>query len=628
MDIDDSPIVERRSRKIAPADLVVENVAPEDFNDDEEERNQLRIQEESNRRSHSIHSKRMSLADKSISDKNVSEHFRSCIQLAAENKITAKNAFNFKLIDLLYTMLKKKEEQFKNFSEVTSSLDAGVKIYSCRVDNVHADTMKMATSVSVASCEPNEDKSSAGDVNEGDLNRHERRRMNRKPKKFTLVTNVNQINRSSNVVEEGISQKILTNETLIMNNAIFDTNNVSWHLDTSLNFWKSIEHTSRSGETVSADLPDIPQDTVICKTFDHFKFGDEANNEDLNKRDEIFNAYEYEPVADTSSTDANDALPMDDDFETSEQITAEKAPEIAYFSKIMSSSDFVNDISQLISSEKSEYLYFNSQALNKTWRLRNMKHWNPFKKKKEPEERRSRAERKEKISFKDLSGLDVFDKGFGAATSMNVSASRDKLLLTPITHFSVNEFFRLKIWREMFVIPSKNINEDQPADLDETIKDYNYDNPHDSQNFIPEQYEDDYCDVENSVTSDVHEAIEKNTFIGDNLLEIPNKVSKIQLPYMVKDKSVNMKNLKARIWNKLETPTANILSQINKDSASFSNVCKVILVDESKKTDEELTVPILFNAILQLANDKCLYLFNPTENDVTDFMVTVSSSVQ
>lgn len=72
---------------------------------------------------------------------------------------------------------------------------------------------------------------------------------------------------------------------------------------------------------------------------------------------------------------------MDDDFETSEQITAEKAPEIAYFSKIMSSSDFVNDISQLISSEKSEYLYFNSQALNKTWRLRNMKHWNPFKKK-------------------------------------------------------------------------------------------------------------------------------------------------------------------------------------------------------------------------------------------------------
>lgn len=30
---------------------------------------------------------------------------------------------------------------------------------------------------------------------------------------------------------------------------------------------------------------------------------------------------------------------------------------------------------------------------------------------------------------------------------------------------------------------------------------------------------------------------------------------------MVKDKSVNMKNLKARIWNKLETPTANVIFQ-------------------------------------------------------------------
>lgn len=73
------------------------------------------------------------------------------------------------------------------WQEVTSSLDAGVKIYSCRVDNVHADTMKMATSVSVASCEPNEDKSSAGDVNEGDLNRHERRRMNRKVSRSDLL---------------------------------------------------------------------------------------------------------------------------------------------------------------------------------------------------------------------------------------------------------------------------------------------------------------------------------------------------------------------------------------------------------------------------------------------------------
>lgn len=66
------------------------------------------------------------------------------------------------------------------WQEVTSSLDAGVKIYSCRVDNVHADTMKMATSVSVASHEPDDEKSGSGNVNEMDASRRERRKLNRK----------------------------------------------------------------------------------------------------------------------------------------------------------------------------------------------------------------------------------------------------------------------------------------------------------------------------------------------------------------------------------------------------------------------------------------------------------------
>lgn len=34
---------------------------------------------------------------------------------------------------------------------MTSSLDAGVKIYSYRVDNVHSDTLKMATCISITS---------------------------------------------------------------------------------------------------------------------------------------------------------------------------------------------------------------------------------------------------------------------------------------------------------------------------------------------------------------------------------------------------------------------------------------------------------------------------------------------
>lgn len=41
----------------------------------------------------------------------------------------------------------------------------------------------------------------------------------------------------------------------------------------------------------------------------------------------------------------------------------------------------------------------------------------------------------------------------------------------------------------MFVIPTSNTNEEQPSDLEEMINDYDYNNPNDSQNLIPEPYE-------------------------------------------------------------------------------------------------------------------------------------------
>lgn len=41
----------------------------------------------------------------------------------------------------------------------------------------------------------------------------------------------------------------------------------------------------------------------------------------------------------------------------------------------------------------------------------------------------------------------------------------------------------------MFVIPTSSSNEEQPSDLDENINDYDYNNPNDSQHFIPETYE-------------------------------------------------------------------------------------------------------------------------------------------
>ncbi|KAF6777959.1 hypothetical protein AHF37_02816 [Paragonimus kellicotti] len=82
-------------------------------------------------------------APRGISQAQIGEHYGNCIRLAAENKITAKNAFNLHLIDYMSDMLKK--EDYASFQIASSSLDAGAKIYAGRVDAVHQETYQVLT---------------------------------------------------------------------------------------------------------------------------------------------------------------------------------------------------------------------------------------------------------------------------------------------------------------------------------------------------------------------------------------------------------------------------------------------------------------------------------------------------
>ncbi|CAL8099071.1 unnamed protein product [Calicophoron daubneyi] len=82
-------------------------------------------------------------APRGISQAQIGEHYGNCIRLAAENKITSKNAFNLHLIDYMSDMLKK--EDYASFQIASSSLDAGAKIYAGRVDAVHQETYQVLT---------------------------------------------------------------------------------------------------------------------------------------------------------------------------------------------------------------------------------------------------------------------------------------------------------------------------------------------------------------------------------------------------------------------------------------------------------------------------------------------------
>lgn len=93
-------------------------------------------------------------APRGIPQAQIGEHYGNCIRLAAENKITSKNAFNLHLIDYMSEMIKK--DDFASFQIASSSLDAGAKIYAGRVDAVHQETYQVLTGLG-RSGKPNRD---------------------------------------------------------------------------------------------------------------------------------------------------------------------------------------------------------------------------------------------------------------------------------------------------------------------------------------------------------------------------------------------------------------------------------------------------------------------------------------
>ncbi|CAL1393708.1 unnamed protein product [Linum trigynum] len=89
--------------------------------------------------------------------------FQNCIKLASENKINQKNTWDLTLIDHLYDIIKVEEDSETNFQKASCTLEAGVKIYSMRVDSVHSEAYKVLGGIHRVGQE-NEQDSVSGDA--------------------------------------------------------------------------------------------------------------------------------------------------------------------------------------------------------------------------------------------------------------------------------------------------------------------------------------------------------------------------------------------------------------------------------------------------------------------------------
>lgn len=84
---------------------------------------------------------------------------QNCLKLASENKINQKNTWELNLIDHLSVIIQSKSEDDdddeNNFQKASCSLEAGVKIYSLRVDSLHSEAYKVLGGINRAGTEEN-----------------------------------------------------------------------------------------------------------------------------------------------------------------------------------------------------------------------------------------------------------------------------------------------------------------------------------------------------------------------------------------------------------------------------------------------------------------------------------------
>ncbi|XP_042949007.1 condensin complex subunit 2-like isoform X4 [Carya illinoinensis] len=93
--------------------------------------------------------------DSYLSKERIIDLYNNCIKLASENKINQKNTWELMLIDHLSEVIKVETENNAetNFQKASCTLEAGVKIYSARVDAVHSEAYKVLGGINRAGIE-------------------------------------------------------------------------------------------------------------------------------------------------------------------------------------------------------------------------------------------------------------------------------------------------------------------------------------------------------------------------------------------------------------------------------------------------------------------------------------------
>ena len=554
---------------------------------------------------------------------HIQDHYMECIRLSTENKINSKNAFLLKLNSLTSAETWTSEGE-TDFKMAGMAIDASAKIYAGRVDSVHQDTYSVLGSLGTRKDENESDTTAGGEEGKKEGNTEKKDKLKKKGKKKSVLTT------AENLQRRDFEPQRLRNPILEKLAAASDVGGANgmllfqlpmqeryfqFEIDFSQPYpakyespWLECQH--EEGSDCVKDLFEM-WDSIdhspapICTELEGFEFNDEGKFVKVSMEEEETNDIEPGTQSPIPFPSPQIDIPDGEDLFQSPD-NSESEPDVAVPSPPPSPMTELSRILEAV--EITEYSYLNADTLKELRKKEEKFNRASCKPSEGVQDKPAKKREFKKVQFIDFtSELDVTDFEYPKLSKTTQNTDQSVVAKAEQKNFYKTEDlslpFDIRKLSSLFLIPSvcvKIKKESVQTESDELAGEdsyYNYDGDADTSAYIP------FVNPDERIAPDNLSPTHRNI----SMVAAPVIPEKIVLNYDKRQRDIDMRALKGRMWNLINVPT----SCEDLCSIEFSQVTESILTSTEEKANEPLTKALLFATLLHLANEHFLKLEQP-----------------
>ncbi|XP_053994412.1 condensin complex subunit 2-like [Hylaeus volcanicus] len=572
-----------------------------------------------------------------------------CIKLNSENKINLKNAFSLEIIDFMTYMIKKEDVNMSNLQVASTSLDVSTKIYGYRVDSVHTEILKMVggldTEVEATTDDLSKDTNNVQINNVNDSSKTKKAK--RKKTKHNIFSVVDNLKGNAEILKPSLW--LMENDNSQTANTLYQAMlpnhaNSKFYLHEYNDIIVDTVESETNMKNLEIDILHIEEffELKICPPLTSFDFHGWTNEEKTDKeikdtQPEENKENRFQFNLDASLPSGDEMAHVDDHYFDVPDTEEDMVDKCVAIEKPV---EKVVDLRQLVIhtglTKTSEYSFLQKNS-NIHWA--GPSHWkiNSFKKLYgeskiiEKCHQEQGTKKKEFVIHYDENTKKAVLRKFspGLASRLEVKSAmiewqEETLTLPRDMHYNIASAFKLYLHKHIY-LSTKNKDLLDVTHISD-IEDYNYGNANDTLDYCPNIPNEDY-----RINEENGEPETQMMFTGDNLVAMPKLTNKNTIVYSLREKRIDMRQLKKCIWKALITNNNN--THVNtestevqqepldkmKDSKNFSEIYGMLTGMLTETNAETLSFPIPFVSLLHLANEKQLEL--KSFSDLSDITI-------